>query len=682
MPELMQLLEEYKEDKIALYGLGVETEKLLGRMNGAYHIIGLLDSYREEGELYGQKIIPLAETIKEGCKLILVVARPGSCRAIAQRIEKICREHDIALYDVRGNNLCEHHRAVYELKKAAGITKKQLEQMINEQDVLSLDLFDTMIMRQTLLPSDVVELVDCKLRERGIFIEEFVKRRMQSEKRLSQIVAPTLVEIYEDVLKEAPNIGISAKELAELEWQTDYELVVPRKEFCNYIKAFFDKGKKVYIVSDTYYTREQLVKLLDKCDITCYTDILTSCEYHTGKTQELFQRLLEITGSKHCLHIGDDSIADVENAVKNGLQACKICSGMDLMEQVGYLGMWEYLNNLSDRIKIGMFVAELFNSPFQFEMQNCRIRVENSQNLGYLFFAPMVCDFVMWFAKQMECNRIKNIWFCARDGYLIQKLYRELCPEKKTTYFLTSRIAAIRAGVQNAEDVRYVENMRFSGTVVEQLKKRFGIVANEEREKLTDYLDEILTQTAIDRENAKKYISKLSIEEGDIAFFDFVAKGTCQMFVGHLLNQHLKGFYFLQLEKEQMQGMDLDIVSYYGDDERNSSAIFDDYYILETMLTAPMPSVTGFDKEGIPYYAEETRSKDDIFCFQKAQDGIERYFSTYLKICPKMIRTENKKLDEIFLKMIHSVDITDNAFLKLQVEDIFFNRMTDMPGLI
>ena len=126
MPELMQLLEKYKEDKIALYGLGVETEKLLGRMDGPYHIIGLLDSYREEGELYGQTIIPLAEAIKEGCKLILVVARPGSCRAIAQRIEKICKEHDIALYDVRGNNLCEHHRAVYELNKYAGITKKQL----------------------------------------------------------------------------------------------------------------------------------------------------------------------------------------------------------------------------------------------------------------------------------------------------------------------------------------------------------------------------------------------------------------------------------------------------------------------------------------------------------------------------------------------------------------------------
>lgn len=682
MSDLTQLLDKHKDNKIALYGLGIETEKLLAQLDGNYEIVGLLDSYRESGELYGKRIVSMEEVVGQGIRLIIVVARPGSCRAIAQRIEEVCREHNIELYDVRGKNLCNHTKVVYDLKHVCGITKMQLTQMIKNQDVLSVDLFDTLIMRQTLLPSDVVELVNCKLREQGIVIDGFVQRRMLSEKKLSQMKAPQLVEIYQDMLEGNLDNRISAAELAELEWQTDYELVIPRKDFCDYIEDFYNKGKKIYIVSDTYYTKSQLIKLLSKCEITCYTDILASCEYHTGKTQELFQRLLEITEAKSCLHIGDDSTADVENAMKNGLQACKICSGMDLMEQVGYFGMWEYFNNLSDRIRIGMFVARLFNSPFQFEAKDCKIRVENSEKLGYLFFAPMICDFVMWFAELIEHDHIENIWFCARDGYLIQKLYKKLYPDKETTYFLTSRIAAIRSGIRNIEDIKYVESMRFSGTVMEQLKKRFGIDAKDERGRLLDYADEILIQTAKYRENTKRYISKLTKKEGDVAFFDFVAKGTCQMFVGHLLNQHLKGFYFLQLEKEQMKDKNLDIVSYYGDADKGNSAIFDDYYILETMLTAPQPSVIGFDDEGEPYYAEETRSEADILCFQKAQEGIESYFSTYLSICPKQMRIENKKLDEIFLKMIHLVDITDEAFLKLRVEDIFFNRMTDMPNLV
>ena len=45
-------------------------------------------------------------------------------------------------------------------------------------------------------------------------------------------------------------------------------------------------------------------------------------------------------------------------------------------------------------------------------------------------------------------------------------------------------------------------------------------------------------------ENYRKYIAGLNMDVGDIAFFDFVAKGTCQMFISNIVNEHLKGFYF------------------------------------------------------------------------------------------------------------------------------------------
>ena len=60
----------------------------------------------------------------------------------------------------------------------------------------------------------------------------------------------------------------------------------------------------------------------------------------------------------------------------------------------------------------------------------------------------------------------------------------------------------------------------------------------------------------------------------------------------------------------------LDIEPFYGEEERRFSVIFDDYYILETILTAPMPSVNGFDNEGLPMYAEETREEESIRCIQ------------------------------------------------------------------
>jgi len=98
------------------------------------------------------------------------------------------------------------------------------------------------------------------------------------------------------------------------------------------------------------------------------------------------------------------------------------------------------------------------------------------------------------------------------------------------------------------------------------------------------------------------------------------------MYMERLVENHLKGLYFLQLEEEYMRDKGLDIVSFYKKEERDSSAIFDNYYILETMLTSPMPSVKEFDENGEPCYAQETRKDKDIVCFLKAQEGIFDYF--------------------------------------------------------
>ena len=682
MSKLEQVLQQYQEKNIAVYGLGSETERLLDKLGTQYHIAGLLDSFREEGEFYGKPVISLKETVEKKVGLILVAARPGSCKAIARKIEAFCKENRIAVFDIRGNDLYEKKNVVYDFKNVTGITKAEFMRRLENSEVISVDLFDTLIMRRTLFATDVIKLTDEKLKEQGIVIEKFCDRRLESEKYLSQKTAPMLVKIYEYMLEKYDIQNVTAQQLAELEWKLDYELVVPRSEICEAAAKAYEGGKEVYIVSDTYYTKQQLVQLLDKCKITKYTQVLASCEYQTGKTQQLFEVLKERLDGKSCIHIGDDDIADIQSARKYGISACKIYSGPELLEKAGDLGLSKFTKTLSDRIRIGIFVSVLFNSPFQFETQEKKITIRDAYELGVLLFAPMISDFVIWFKKQAEKYDIKNIWFGARDGYLIKKMYDMYVKNRQSIYFLTSRTAAIRSGIQDEEDIRYIEEMRFSGTLKEQMQNRLGITVDKEKSRLTDYKQEILQHAAVCRTGYQKYIAQFPVKNGDIAFFDFVAKGTCQLFMSRIVDAHLKGFYFLRLEEEQMKDRNLDIVSFYESSERDNSVIFDDYYILETMLTSPMPSVAFFDEEGSPVYAEETRSLSDIECFQKAQDGILDYFKIYTKICPNRCLTENKKLDEVLLSLIHKISIEDETFLKLKVEDAFFNRMTEMPSLI
>lgn len=713
---------KYNGQKAAVYGLGVETERLLTKTDGeagwGLRIIGLLDSYRQDGVFYGKPVITLEEAVAQQVKLIIVAARPGSCRAIAKRIGNVCLENAIDLIDIRGRNLCRPDRIAFDFKGIQGMSRQELKKIMMKHSVISVDLFDTLIMRRVLSSSDVVELTSCKLKEWGIFIEDFCEMRLCCEKELARNGAPVLSDIYTYMEKKVSLQGVSPQWLAEVEWETDYELLISRREMCELLEEVKECGKEIYIITDTYYTRTQLNKILEKCSISFYTDILLSCEYKTGKTQQLFQRLKERTREKSCVHIGDDIFADIEMAKENGILPCQIYSGGDLFEMAGYFGMRSNLGCISERLKAGMLVSRIFNSPFQFETEERKITVDNTYDVGFLFLAPVISDFVLWFDRQVESRHLENIWFCARDGYLIKKLYDELRPGNPSIYFLISRTAAVAAGVEVEEDIRYVEDMKFGGTLKKQLKERFGVTVDEtEGKDLMCYSEEILKETAANREGYRAYINSLDIREGGIAFFDFVAKGTSQMYLERLLEYALmnkahppckgaalsdvvrspqrgmrhgmslgsgcmEGFYFMQLEPEYMKKKGLTIFSFYRERDSEGRGIYDDYYILETIMTSPQPSLKKFDSYGVPCYADEMRTIAEIECIQKIQESILDYFRIYLRICPKSERTENKKMDEKILALIHGVQITDQRFIGLKVEDLFFNRITDVTALL
>lgn len=683
MSSLGQFLQSYRDAKIAIYGLSPLTKKLLAELSG-YQVVGLLDGYRINGTLYGKAIRTLEEVIQDGVRLIIVAARPESCKVIAKRIGSVCKEHEILIVDPHGKDLCAPKEAIFHFRDMKEISKKQFAHFINEYDVISVDVFDTLLMRRTLFPTDVFEIVGLRLRQKGVKIEKFSQKRLEAEKELMKHTVPTLREIYVYILEKYPDTAMHPEELERLEWETDRALAVPRKELCQMLQEASQRGKKIYVVSDTFYTKTQLAGLLENCGITWYEDILSSCDYQTSKTQQLFEVLRDKVAKKSCLHIGDSIDADIESAKRIGFAACQLYSGLELFENLEYLGLWDQIQSLPDRIQVGMLVSHLFNSPFQFERKNSKIHVDNAYEIGYLFCAPIICDFVIWLSQRVQDCGLKNIWFCARDGYLIQKLYKQLKSSRASNYFLTSRTAAIRAGMENEDDICYVEEMNFSGSIQEQLHERFGIAVEptDKRGKLREYAEEILAAAAVNREHYRTYLLTLECAGEDVAFFDFVARGTVQMYVSRITAKKLKGFYFLQQDEEYMQKYGLDIEAFYRKGDPAGKGLEGNYYILETILTSPAPSVVGFDCCGEALYREETRTEKDIAYIQAVQDGIEEYVRTYLNLCPEQNVSGNKQLGERILALIHNVDIRDDDFLHLNVEDTFFNRITNISNLL
>lgn len=671
--------------KIAIYGLSTETERNLPRLKKENIILGLLDGYQTEGEIFGYPIKKIDVVINEGVERIIIIARPGSCRAITKRIGTICRESHVELYDIRGNDLLCEKSVLYDFENVCGYTYEEVINEIDKNDNVSFDLFDTLLVRNVSSQYDVIELFFLRGEKNGIIRDNnFTQKRIAAEKKLAQSgCAPRLSEIYLEMGYEYEQ----AERLSNLEFSLDSELLIPRNEMVQIMDYAKKRGKHIYITSDTYYSKEQIQMLLAKKKILNYDELILSCEYETSKLGQLYQHLKKMCGSTSILHIGDDILADIECAKANGLNEFRIYSAMELLELVGGFGLDMMSDSMSDRVQIGMFAAHIFNNPFQFEKR--KVQLNTSYDIGYLVCAPMIMDFVFWFADETKMRECTDILFCSRDGYLIKDIYDLISPINKSKYFLTSRISAIRAGVDSISDLEYVDGMKFSGTLQENLKCRFGIEVEmkdndevRERQNLLSF-SEIILQTAKEKKkNYMKYIERIGLGEGKIAFFDFVAKGTSQMYIQKLISNHLCGLYFLQLEPEFMKDKEMEIHPFYSEEERSKSAIFDDYYILETILTSSEPSIEEFDMDGNPVYSNETRSQRNLECILTVQQGIKEYVKDYLKICPMEVHKINKKQDEVFLHLIRKLEIRANDFVDLTIEDPFFNRMTDITDII
>lgn len=669
-----------EKEKVALYGLGTETERYISTHGEAMSIVGLLDGFRTSGELYGYPIFSLEEAIAQGIAQIIVVARPGSCKVIAKRIGEQCRESGIALFDVRGNDLLLERKVSYDLNHVQRETKALLLDKIARAEVVSFDLFDTLIMRKFMEYTDVFAAVDVKLQEQGIIIKDFAKVRLAAEKELSRMGAPTLEEIYEEILKQSQGCPFSAEQLAELEWQTDTMSFVAREEMCVLFRQAVAAGKQVVVTTDSYYCEKRIKEILNRFGLSGAQKVFISCECGSSKTLELFEKVRQFAGTRKVLHVGDDEMADVESALRAGFETSRIYSAKALFEELGTFGADGEIISLSDKIKVGLWIARLFANPFCFEDEGNQVSVKGAFDIGYLFCASVILDFVFWMRRRLREEGISQILFCARDGYLVEQIYKKIEKKAKSVYFLTSRKAAVRAGVDGEEDLAYVDSMNYFGTMAESTKARFGIeLETTDREWRKR---KIVENSSVQKANYRAYVQTLKLDDGLTAVFDFVAKGTVQMYLRKLLKQPLKGFYFLQLEPEFMMEKHLDIESFYKECEKDASAIFDYYYILETILTSPDPSVEEFDTHGVPKYEKETRSEQAIRCVMEIQRGICTYAEEYLSLIPREMWRENKKLGELLLGLLGRLDIREEEFHLLWVEDPFFGRATKVSELL
>ena len=695
---------------VAIYGLSFATEELLERIEDDYNIVGLLDGYRQSGTLYGKPIISMDQAIQSKVEAIIIVARPSSRRIIVNRIREVCKEHNIKLYDVHGNDLSEPASHGRNLSTVSGVTREEVLEQIDQSDVISFDIFDTLITRAVLYPTDVYELVEQKIVAKYGQGFGFSEKRQAAERELSRTGVPTFDDIYKELEGQIALTESELKEIQELEWQTELQVLLPRYDMCRVFRYALEQQKKVYLVSDMYYTGAQLTYLLTGLGITGYEKLLVSCDYGTTKEQGLFQVLKEEVAADRYLHIGDNYSADVKSAERNGITGVWIKSGVELFDAVYWAEDFAGGSSLVERVKQGLFIARLFNSPFALAKEELAIR--SPRDLGYLLFAPILTDYCLWLYQELqnaEVGRVTSelqecaILFCARDGFLMKELFDCLIKRRKasevprsllkTVYFLTSRISAVGAGLFHEQDILHVAELDFNGTFEQMLATRFSLTKEEiaqekvresyAKESVLKYKDVILDRACENRSKYLKYIEGLELGDCEIVFFDFVSSGTCQAALEKIMNRKMQGYYFIRVEDNYFEKKRLNIRPFYEKNEEGCECgIYEDYFVLENILTSPMPSLKGFDAEGNPEYLQETRSSEEINFVRQVHEGIVAYFEEYLDIMQSVDFVDSRKCSEKMLGLLHKIPIENDIFHHMVWDDSFYARTIGMKELM
>lgn len=674
---------------IAIYGLSINTQTLLEQIKGKYNIVGLLDGYKQDGEIYGQKIISIDEAIAHGVQAVIVVARPSSCRIIVNRIRKVCLQHSVRVFDTYGKDLLSRHTEAGETYAGIAITRVELLEKIDNSDVISFDIFDTLVTRNVLYPTDVFELVERKLVEEHGQGYNFAQKRAQVEHTLSQERVPTIDDIYMSFAEETGLEPLLVEEIRKVEWKIESSVIIPRYDMCEVLRYAVEHHKKVCLVSDMYYSGEQLKQLLTEKGIAGFEMIIVSCEHGVTKSQGLFEVMRQAYGGGKYLHIGDDYSSDIVSAEAYGIESVWIRSSIDMFDMMPWSEEFTDCYSLEERVKMGIFKSRIFNSPFAVETGN--LYIEQPENLGYLLLAPVLTDFCLWLYEKMKDKKDVCILFGARDGYLIRILYDILLERKKnrtnqsTVYFLISRISAVSASLFNETDVLRIVDIDFNGSLSEMLKTRFMLTDEELDESDVDiarYTDLILRKAEFIRERYKEYISNLKIEDKEIVFYDFVSSGTCQVALEKILNKKMHGYYFMQVKDGDFEKKQLSITSFFDDKDAVQSVFYEDYFVLENILTSPMPSFKGFNDSGEPQYVDETRSDKELEYIDRVHSGIIEYFRMYLDIIDGFDNIGKGKCSEKILGLFHKIPIENECFKSMVWEDGFFKRSVRISELM
>lgn len=299
-----------------------------------------------------------------------------------------------------------------------------------QYDVVSFDVFDTLVFRPFQAPQDIFFLLEQRLEYPGLKkIRQTAEQEIRGPENHNEV---TLEEIWKRVEQLS---GINASIGMKAEMDAELESCRGNPYFLAVAARLKTAGKKTIICSDMYLSRHQIAMLLKKCGYREFDDLFISCEYRASKSEgTLYEIVRQKYGSQLTyIHVGDNRHSDFVQAKKKQFNAY-------LYESVNKAGQAFRPKDMSP------IMASVYSGIVNMHLHNGLIDRTIPYEFGFVYGGLLVTGYCQFIHDYAERNQIERILFFSRDGDIVCKAYQRMYPEQsdRCVYVYWSRLAAVK----------------------------------------------------------------------------------------------------------------------------------------------------------------------------------------------------------------------------------------------
>lgn len=510
-------------------------------------------------------------------------------------------------------------------------------------DVVSFDFFDTFVYRLSNDPIRIFIEVGRRLKAKNLLPEyitptEFLALRCAAEDQARKFAIKmrgnsecSIEEIYRHLRIIVRDV-ISAVNV-ELETEKDFCFV--NLSIASLATHFKEKGKKIAILSDSYFSSDQILSILswngfpvEKVDL-----VLTSSDAGAMKSSgELFNIAIKKLNvlPKRWIHIGDNELADVKGASKAGIRSIHYPKEDEFLDQI---------------ITAEQHIMSPYNKSTlldAFRFLAAKMHGDVPENMFLPFFVgaciwgPLLARYIDWCITQCQKENIKKVLVFMREAHTLLPMLKNAVNAYGLGIdvypFFVSRhsvnlasISSLTAQVlfertqkrRTPTPRRILQALEIPLTLVPEITEDLMDVELNEVERMT--LCKILTsiprcrsyimQTIEDkREKFIAYIKPFIEDEKKIGVMDLGFGGTIQERIEKILRYKrirckLVGLYFFTnyvAAKRVLKGIDIrSFLGGLGGWEGYLSSFARHPEILEQSIIAPFGTTVGYSYDNV-----------------------------------------------------------------------------------